>query len=640
MRLAPLRDERGEVTAVSSLAKDITELEAARQSLEARNVALEEAVRARTEELEQELKVARALAAETRRGHEWALLGDSVAVRALREHILAQSKTVEPALLGGDDGAGQESVARAIHERSARAEAPFLVLDCAALAAQPVAADGREPTAAVREMAEAASSGTLYLAYADLLSAPQQEYLTELVRAQQAAVASGRALDSDVRLIAYVAGDLGAAMGSGYLNAVLGSVLGRNRVTVPALAERREDLPALAGHVLEERGRALGRGQLSFTPRALERLRDHDWPGNLRELVQTVEAAVRRSKGTTVDIEEPLSGQWRSVGGYRLTALVGSGGMGEVWRAEHALLKRAAAVKLTRKLPGTNRNRQQELESRFRREAEVTAALQSPHTVQLFDFGVTDDGAFYYVMELLEGLSLAQLQREVGALRPARAAHLVAQACLSLAEAHARGLVHRDIKPDNLFACRMGAEADFVKVLDFGIVKVVDDGDETLTKHGRVMGTPAYIAPESVMGGDVGPAADLYALGCVLFRLVTGVPVFDQTGGAMALLAAHTNEAPRLPSSLAPNAVPPELDRVILQLLEKEPAHRPASALALRDALLAVPFDTPWTEREAQAWWKARDEAATRVAGASRARPSAARPGSSSASPGPATTAP
>lgn len=280
--------------------------------------------------------------------------------------------------------------------------------------------------------------------------------------------------------------------------------------------------------------------------------------------------------------------------------------MGEVWRAEHALLKRAAAVKLTRNVPGTNRDRQQELEARFRREAEVTATLQSPHTVQLFDFGITDDGAFYYVMELLEGLSLAQLQREVGALPPARAAHLVAQACLSLAEAHERGLVHRDIKPDNLFACRLGAESDFVKVLDFGIVKVSDDGDATLTRHGRVMGTPAYIAPESVSGEAVLPAADLYALGCVLFRLVTGVPVFDQTGGAMALLTAHMEEQPRVPSSLAPHAVPPELDAIILRLLEKSPAHRPASALALRDALLAVPFETPWTERDALDWWQSR----------------------------------
>jgi serine/threonine-protein kinase len=243
-------------------------------------------------------------------------------------------------------------------------------------------------------------------------------------------------------------------------------------------------------------------------------------------------------------------------------------------------------------------------ERRFRREAEVTSQLRSPHTVELYDFGVTEDGRFYYVMEFLEGHDLNGLVSQHGPVPPERAIHLVYQACLSLGEAHDAGLVHRDIKPENLFVCQMGHDVDFVKVLDFGIVKQTGRDGTSNTATGLVIGTPAYIAPEVASGAQPTPQADIYALGCVLFRLVTGRLVFDEAT-PMALFVAHVERQPDTPSAVAPQPIPEELDRVILSCLEKDPSKRPQSALELRSYLRMIPLATPWTEERAETWWRA-----------------------------------
>jgi serine/threonine-protein kinase len=298
------------------------------------------------------------------------------------------------------------------------------------------------------------------------------------------------------------------------------------------------------------------------------------------------------------------------LGSYRLEVLLGRGGMGEVWRASHRMLARPAAIKLIRR---DTLARDPAMAStavdRFEREAQVIASLQSPHTVALYDFGVTDDGSLFYVMELLEGVNLERLVKKFGPLPPERVVYLLRQACASLAEAHHRGLVHRDIKPANLYLCQRGMEHDVVKVLDFGIVKKVVSDDEPaareLTRAHEVAGTPDFMAPEIAMGaGNVDGRADLYALGCVAFWLLTGRPVFEETT-PMAAIIAHVQRQPIPPSTATEFEVPAALDQIILDLLAKDPGARPANADVLSARLAAISFARPWTEQSALRWWDA-----------------------------------
>lgn len=297
----------------------------------------------------------------------------------------------------------------------------------------------------------------------------------------------------------------------------------------------------------------------------------------------------------------------RELGSYRLIERLGQGGMGEVWRAKHRLLARPAAIKLIRTSAGAVTAAQEDVFRRFEREAQVTAGLSSPHTVDLFDFGVADDGSFYYVMELLNGLDLERLVQRYGPVPPERAIYLLRQVCHSLAEAESFGLVHRDIKPANLFVCRYGGEYDFVKVLDFGIAKPASDMMQTgavgLTQDNTLQGTPAYIAPEQVMNGsNVDSRADIYATGCVAYFLITGKTVF--TGDTpMAIVVQHAHSQPTPPSERSEIPIPPALDRLVLDCLAKSPADRPQSARELSRRLAAVDGVNPWTEDRARDWW-------------------------------------
>jgi serine/threonine-protein kinase len=300
----------------------------------------------------------------------------------------------------------------------------------------------------------------------------------------------------------------------------------------------------------------------------------------------------------------------REMGSYRLGELLGQGGMGQVYRATHRMLARPAAIKLIRPevLAFGDGDSAQTAIARFRREAETAATLRSPHTVELYDFGVTEDQTLYFVMELLDGLDLETLVRRHGPVPPARAIHIISEACDSLAEAHCRGLVHRDIKPANIHIGRLGLRHDFVKVLDFGLVKSVGkkqngDFDSLATAAGTMPGTPAYMAPEMALGEQVDGRADIYALGCVAYFLLTGRPVFDAELGFQAI-ARHLNVTPDPPSRHAGTAIPEELDRTILACLAKRPDDRPQTATQLQKLLRQVPGE-PWTQEEAVRWWAA-----------------------------------
>jgi serine/threonine-protein kinase len=296
------------------------------------------------------------------------------------------------------------------------------------------------------------------------------------------------------------------------------------------------------------------------------------------------------------------------IGQYTLEEKIGSGGMGEVWRARHRMLIRPAAVKLvSAKDLGSTPNRDPELRlRRFEREARATAGLKSPHTVQLYDFGVTDDGTFYYVMELLDGMDLDTLVDRFGAVPPERAVHLLMQVCASLDDAHSNGLVHRDIKPANIVVSRIGAAWDFVKVLDFGLVKLEgarqSDASVRLTDDQNVSGTPGFIAPEVVLGKPSDHRVDIYSLGCVAYWLVTGKLVFEGPG-AVKVMSDHIHTPPTPASSRAEQPIPSDLDRLILECLEKDPDKRPASAAALLVRLRALSIATAWTPEHAEKWW-------------------------------------
>ena len=297
----------------------------------------------------------------------------------------------------------------------------------------------------------------------------------------------------------------------------------------------------------------------------------------------------------------------QELGSYALEYLIGRGGMGEVWKARHRMLRREAAIKLIRhELLTQQSGRHAELTvKRFEREARVTAHLQCPHTVYLFDFGVARDGAFYYVMELLDGISLQTLVDKFGPQPASRVCHIVGQACRSLEEAHRTGLVHRDIKPSNIFVCSVGLQKDFVKVLDFGLVKTMSgQGASLVTFEGTAAGTPAYMAPEVAMGDSkVDGRADIYALGCVAYFLLTGHMVFEESTPTATALA-HVQKEPVPPSFRTELPVCPVLERIVLQCLSKNPEDRPRSAQELERMLAASTETGRWTEESAFSWWQ------------------------------------
>ncbi|HET9726617.1 MAG TPA: serine/threonine-protein kinase [Gemmatimonadales bacterium] len=297
----------------------------------------------------------------------------------------------------------------------------------------------------------------------------------------------------------------------------------------------------------------------------------------------------------------------RELGSYRLVQLIGRGGMGEVWHATHRMLARPAAIKLIKPeiLGASTDNATAAIIRRFQREAEAASALQSPHTIRLYDFGQTRVGTFYFVMELLEGLDLETLVRRHGPQPPERVVYLLRQACHSLGEAHERGLVHRDVKPANIYTCRLGREYDFVKVLDFGLVKYDQDETilDTIKSADVTTGTPAYMAPEMASGADpVDRRADLYALGCVGYWLLTGQMVFEAES-ALKMLIQHIQAIPVPPSIRTGRPVPLDLERVIMRCLEKDPTRRPQTADDLGAELDQVAPPQPWDQARARAWW-------------------------------------
>lgn len=292
----------------------------------------------------------------------------------------------------------------------------------------------------------------------------------------------------------------------------------------------------------------------------------------------------------------------RDLGAYQMIEQLGKGGMGEVWKARHRFLAREAAIKL---IASSDAQQAALNQKRFEREARAIARLECPHTVTLYDFGTTPQGQQYFAMELVRGLNLDEVVKRYGPLPAARVRHILLQVLDSLAEAHGAGLTHRDIKPSNILLARVGLEFDFVKVVDFGLVKAADSGGATqLTLEHTTLGTPAFMAPEMAQAREelIDGRTDLYSLGCVAYWLLTGQPVFPEKT-PMAVILKHVSESPARPSERTENPIPEDLEAVVMQCLEKSPERRPAGALTMREQLSQV-AGSEWTASEAEAWWQ------------------------------------
>ena len=571
-------------------------LHEANQSLEAR-------VAERTAALERELRVAQALLNEARSRVEGPLLGESAAVHGLRAAIARQSRSKVPLLLTGPTGSGKEAVARAVHDASGRTGA-FIFVRCAEVSTQ-YRRGGESPRDAEQSFIgsrfELAAGGTLFLEAVHELPPDLQRTVHKTIDHDRSHSSPGESNAPDVRLIASTTLDGRQPPPGGF--PPLFNLLTANRLSVPPLSDRREDIPALVDHFVRRHARRLGKVIDDVSPDAMRRLEAYTWPGNIRELRTVLERAVLVCRSTVLDIDADQLSEALAVGSYRLVTQLGSGGMGEVWLARHRFLVRPAAVKLIRHdvAPGAAR---EQFVRRFEREAHVTAGLRSPHTVQLYDFGVTDSGSFYYVMEYLDGLDLHRVVTRFGPQPAERVIMLMRQACRSLAEAHERGLVHRDIKPANVFVTRLGTEYDYVKILDFGVVKEQAGHDGAMLSNPEIVqGTPAFMPPEIVLGEKrIDGRADLYSLACAAYWALTAHTLFEATTPAQMLLQ-HVQAPPLPPSQRSELVIPKQLEALLMTCLEKDPAKRPASALELEAQLARVPCGPPWTNERAQQWW-------------------------------------
>ncbi|MEZ4394896.1 MAG: serine/threonine-protein kinase [Polyangiales bacterium] len=420
--------------------------------------------------------------------------------------------------------------------------------------------------------------------------------LWALSRSNQRAASTLRAAEAGVVIavcaIATAYGWVGAGFASFKLNALLvpANVLTFRAILVPSRPSRTVWIGALA-----------------VLPSLVVAFAAWRWPGESAPGVAQVEAALFTawslvSVALSTTVSWVVYGLRREVrhalrlGQYVLEEKIGEGAMGSVYRARHALLRRPTAVKLLRPDQGGAR-----AAANFEREVQLTSGLTHPNTIAIYDYGHTADGVFYYAMELLDGLNLEALVERWGPLPPGLVIHILHQVCGSLAEAHDRGLVHRDVKAANIILCERGGVEDVVKVLDFGLVREVSDAGDA-----QVCGTPVYLAPEGVTAPQsVDARTDLYAVGVLGYYLLTGTHPFEHDD-ILVTLTSQVAVAPEPPSRRRP--VPADLEAVLMRCLEKAPGDRPQRAQTLREALDACADARTWTPDAPRPWREARAE--------------------------------
>ncbi|WP_197442478.1 serine/threonine protein kinase [Lignipirellula cremea] len=316
-------------------------------------------------------------------------------------------------------------------------------------------------------------------------------------------------------------------------------------------------------------------------------------------LIMSLSASVATAGVYTIGNLRTEALEARSIGHYRLRRKLGSGGMGEVYLAEHQMMKRPCAVKIINPAKAGD----PKMLHRFEREVRATAQLSHWNSVDIYDYGRSDDGVFFYVMEYLPGMNLGELVEQFGPLPPARVIHFLRQTSEALGEAHSIGLVHRDIKPANIFAAKRGGVNDVAKLLDFGLAKPIQTGDETLdlTQDGVITGSPHFMSPEQAQGEEPDARSDIYSLGAVAFYLLAGEPPFKYEK-LIKVMIAHATESPPMLTDMAPDT-PQDLEAVVMRCLQKSPEDRYQSTEELITALEQCEAARQWTRRDADQWW-------------------------------------
>lgn len=547
-------------------------------------------------QIKHELKVAQELLQQIKKRLEGPLLGNSESIKYLRESITKKAKSSETLLLMGAPGSGEEVVARSIHEKSQRASHAFIYVNCSL-------ADSTEEKKIYDNKFSLANGGTIYLDKINDLQQEGQEELCNILSKIEDSKNEEKTPFLDVRVIAFSPIDLADKVVQMCFMTKLYHLITKEKLHIPSLAERREDIPILADFYAQQYSSQLGKNIESISPESLEKMTSYSWPGNIQELKNFIECQVVLEKGSVLQVNDQTLGG-NSLGNYNLIKKLGVGGMGEVWLGKHKLLDRPAAIKLVSLQEMLEVKEKNVLLKRFHREAKATAQLKSPHTIELYDYGVSKKGTFYYVMEYLEGLDLNSIVARFGPLSPERAVMFLQQACRSLIEAHQKGLVHRDIKPENLFISKLGAEYDFLKILDFGIVRYNEEEEDTkLTSPNKVIGSPSTFSPETLLGQKADNRSDLYSLGCVTHWMLTGSTVF-KAKNLTEYIVSHASKIPEPPSQKSPFKIPEKLDQIVLKCLAKDPKERFSSASELWNELNQVEFENSWTRDRAEKWWQ------------------------------------
>ena len=552
----------------------------------------------RNRALARELAVARTQKLDALRRMDWVLRGSSSAIVHLRQQVQAAADSEGPVLLFGAADTGAEAVARALHAASPRAERPFLTLSGGHLFDSRTQGElsAFQIGGAAPSRLELADGGTLFVDLLERFPAEALQSLGSYLTHADEARRQGRTPVPDTRIVAVL--EPQARRGFPERLQVHPTALSKPlEVELPTLRERPSDLLELACAIAKSRLDTNGEAFPGFDDDSARRLTQHDWPGNLREFEDIIVRAVASRGSGPIYVDSAHLQSGIPLGSYRLLRRLGQGGFGEVWEARHQLLARPAAVKL---ILGSSVADPLVVE-RFRREATATANLASPHTVTLYDFGVSESGQFYYVMELLDGTDLEHLVAKHGNLPPERLTHFLIQACRSLAEAHQSGLVHRDIKPSNLFACKLGIDVDVLKVLDFGLVRRQEQPSAAhLTQQDAIIGTPAFMAPEVALGQPIDGRTDVYSLCATAWMLAVGREPFRGETGLAVIMGHMLKPAPPIREEVP--GFPPALAELIEGGLAKDPSARPTARELLR-ALVATGLGQAWDEERRLAWW-------------------------------------
>ena len=546
-------------------------------------------------ELKKQVDVAVDMLQDAKTKQNGPLLGSSAAITTLKANIIQAATHQEPVLINTLPGCGEEFVARTIHDQSERNHNPFIYVNCSLINATNSATIFDDTEGHVSKL-NLASNGTLYLDRINEMPLSAQNTFIDKILSF---------LSKNIRLICVSTEALGPMVHQQSFSPELHDFISKHELLLPTLSERIDDIPVLAEHYVKYYSSRHSKNINSLSESSLETLQDYKWPGNLSEFISVIESRVVTCNDSILEIPPDALNKGPNIGGYHLITKLDEGGMGEIWQAEHRLLARPAAIKLIH----ANGLSSEESLARFFREAKAIAMLNSTHTINLYDFGIQKNGALFYVMELLQGMDLLKLVKKYGPIPYQRALQFLHHSAISLLEAHEMGLIHRDIKPGNIFVCNMGNQPDYVKLLDFGIAKDTNALDNEELTGQKIIGTPAYMAPEAFMPENTTESSiDLYALACVAYWMLAGKTLFE-CNSPISYFSAHSHSDPTPIRDFIPDLdVPEKFENLLLSCLAKVPGKRPSTKEFLV-TMMELCKEYPWEYDQAVDWWSQHNSA-------------------------------